>query len=131
VSEWLALYVDIPGVIPDCLSPNDRCERHAKSEAVRMAREVARLSALEGISRKSWVAPLPASGEIAMRWTVFLGKGEKQRDLDNQIARLKAYTDGIFDGLGANDRRVVEVSVRQLRADGDPFVQCAVIALTS
>ena len=129
---FLALYVDrIEAVPTPCLSPNGRCHWKARNRDAQLLREAARLAARDAMARKNWAKPVPQEGDLAMRWTVFWGKGEKRRDLDNLIGGpLKPAQDGIFDALGMNDTRVVQISVDQRRAlDGRGWMQLAVVAL--
>jgi hypothetical protein len=53
---------------------------------------------------------------LAVQWTIVLGKGQRQRDIDNTIAACKPLMDGIFESLGADDRRVTQVGVSWERA---------------
>jgi hypothetical protein len=88
------------------------------------------MAAIDAINRRSWAAPLPQHGPIALRWTVFLGRRERVRDFTNITGALKGAEDGLFDALRTNDARVVEVSVQQLRADdGRGWMQVAVVAI--
>lgn len=128
---YIGLYVqEIPATPGPCTSPNSRCPWQRKAKAVRELREVARLAAHNAIQGRSWAKPLPAEGDLALHWTVFLGRRERVRDWDNIVGALKGAMDGIFDALQTNDRRVVEVRVDQRRAeDGRGWMQVAVIAL--
>lgn len=128
---YLALYVEqIPATPGPCTSPNSRCPWQRKAKAVRELREVSRLAAIDAVNRKSWARPMPESGQLALHWTVFLGRRERVRDWDNIVGSLKGAMDGIFDALQTDDARVVEVRVDQHRAsDGQGYMQCAVIAL--
>ena len=127
----IGLYVErIPVTPGPCTSPNSRCPWQKRARAVKDLRTAARLAAVDAISRRSWVAPLPAEGPIALRWTVFLGRRERVRDFTNITGALKGAEDGIFDALRTNDARVVEVTVQQVRdPDGVGWMQCAVVAL--
>lgn len=133
---FLALYVDRIEATPDKrLSPNGRVHHMQRHEAAAAARHLARYYAADAMSRKNWARPLEGENEIALHWTIFWGKNERGRqeldkDIDNCISMLKAYQDGIFDALGVNDRRVVQVRVDQRRAeDGKGWMQVGVIAL--
>ena len=127
----VGLYVECIPVTPGpCTSPNARCPWQRKARAVRELREAARMAAIDAINRRSWAAPLPQHGPIALRWTVFLGRRERVRDFTNITGALKGAEDGLFDALRTNDARVVEVSVQQLRADdGRGWMQVAVVAI--
>lgn len=127
----VVLYVErIPVTPGPCTSPNSRCAWQRKAKAVRELRHAARLAAVDAINRRSWAAPLPQDGPLAVRWTVFLGRRERVRDFTNITGALKGAEDGLFDALGTNDARVVEVSVNQVRdPDGVGWMQVSVVAL--
>lgn len=127
----VGLYVECIPVTPGpCTSPNARCPWPQRARDVRALREAARLAAVDAISRRAWARPLPRQGPVALRWTVFLGRRERKKDFTNMTGSLKAAEDGIFDALGTDDRRVVEVSVNQLRSDdGRGWMQVAVVAV--
>ncbi len=121
--------VTIPGPIPECLSPNARCDRHVKADAIALARRAAYLWAREALLRAGGASPLPEEGDLAVRWLVEHGGRTKRRDFDNLVGSLKPYLDGIFDALGTNDVRVVAVVARQRPAAGESAVTCEVIAV--
>jgi len=127
----VVLYIDrIPMTPGPCTSPNARCPWQRRAKEVKDLRTAARLATIDAINRKSWVRPLPPDGPLALRWTVFLGRREKIRDFTNMTGQLKGAEDGIFDVLGTNDSRVIEVTVHQLKStDGVGWMQCAVVAV--
>lgn len=128
---YLALYVDnIPATPGPCCSPNSRCPWPKKARDVKELRTIARLAAIDAINRKNWARPLPESGPIALHWTVFLGHRERTKDWDNATGSLKGAIDGIFDALGTDDSRIVEMRVDQRRAESrQGWMQCAVVAI--
>ena len=128
---YVGLYVDRIEATPGpCTSPNARCDWRRKAKQVAELREAARLAAVDARARRNWAKPLPPRGDLALHWTVFWGHREKRKDVTNFIGCAKAAEDGIFEALGMNDARVVEVRVEQHRAEGrQGWMSCCVIAL--
>ena len=102
-------------VQPDAtLSPNSRAHWRKKASVVRETRESARLCTTSALARhtETW----PKEGGVFVQPTILWGKGRKTMDGDNAVAILKAYLDGVADGLGVDDRTFVVDSVTQVRA---------------
>lgn len=113
--DGLLLEVNIPREIARCCWPNTRCHYMAKATDMQAMRTVARYCAADVLA----VAPvnIPPAVPLAVQWTIVLGKGQRQRDIDNTIAACKPLMDGIFESLGADDRRVTQVGVSWERAE--------------
>lgn len=65
---------------------------------------------------------------LRIDWTITLGPRQRRRDIDNVIAALKSYQDGIFDALGWNDKLVTEVGVTWERGESS-WTTCRVTPL--
>ena len=128
---FVGLYVDRIETTPGpCTSPNARCDWRKKARETAELREAARLAAVDARNRKNWAKPLPPKGPLALHWTVFLGYREKRKDATNMIGCLKAAEDGIFDAIGTNDSRVVEVRVDQRRSESRAgWMQVSIVAI--
>lgn len=125
----VALSVEIPTELTSCLRPNSRCHWRRKAREVQTARETARLAAVDAINRGMYARRLPDEGDIGLNITVWHKRRSTLMDADNALASCKSLIDGVFDALGANDKRVTEFAVKQHRAETDPMVGIAVIAL--
>lgn len=81
------------------LSPNARCHWGVKANAVKDARNTARVLTLQALKmrRPHWEA-------VAIHWE-FHPKTANKPDDDNIIASCKAYRDGIADALGIDDAK--------------------------
>lgn len=77
------------------LHPNSRPHRMEKARATKKARGEARMVA-------SQYGPFKAAS--ATMSVTFFPPGNYGYDDDNLMASIKAYRDGIADGLGVNDR---------------------------
>jgi len=71
---------------------------------------------------------LPTEVPLSVQWTIVLGKGKRQRDIDNTIAAGKPLMDGIFDVLEADDKRVTQVGVRWERGT-ESGIKCRIASL--
>lgn len=84
----------------------------ARASAVKKTRSMGRILALEAMQRIGL-----SRGQMRPRfvWLMTNWRGHKV-DYDNRLANIKAFQDGIFDALGANDNEVVAgcSSVRHL-----------------
>ena len=84
----------------------------ARASAVKKTRSMGRILALEAMQRVGL-----SRGQMRPRfvWLVTNWRGHRV-DYDNRLANIKAFQDGIFDALGANDNEVVAgcSSVRHL-----------------
>ena len=108
----MMLSIDLPP-IPKALDVNHgRRNGLARAAAVRRARGVGRIAALDAMLRLGI-----RRGEFRPRfvWLVTGWRGHRV-DYDNRLANVKAYQDGVFDALGVNDNEVVAgcSSVRHL-----------------
>ncbi|MGI9253089.1 MAG: hypothetical protein ACR2J8_05035 [Thermomicrobiales bacterium] len=121
--------VTIPGPILDCLSPNARCDRHLKADAIGLARRAAYLWTREALIAGGGTSPLAAEGDLAVQWLIEHSGRARPRDFDNLVASMKPYLDGIFDGLATDDRRVAAVMVRQRAGAAESRVTCRVSVL--
>lgn len=81
------------------LSPNARVHRMHKAELATYARGLGLLSARNVLVD---AGQPQIAGSLEMR-IVFHPPDGKRRDLDNLLASLKPYLDGIFQALGADD----------------------------
>ena len=91
------LTIRIPGRIDPDLSPNARIHYMARSRAVNAARRAAYFCTLD--------CAIQADDGVSIRYDVKIGmpRNGKKRDDDNAVAMLKAYVDGIADGLHLPD----------------------------
>ena len=84
----------------------------ARASAVKRTRVAGKLLALEAMQQMG-----VSRGQMRPRfvWLMTNWRGHRV-DYDNRLANIKAYQDGIFDALGANDNEVVAgcSSVRHL-----------------
>ena len=89
---------------PDkALSPNAREHWSTKAAAAVAARVIAKIEALNFIDanpKEVVTAPMEVH-----YW--FHPPDNHRRDLDNMLAMMKPYQDGIFDALGMNDADIV------------------------
>lgn len=115
---------------PDaCLSPNARCHRLRKADRARELRAAAKLAAVSEINGGGPAGALPAAGPLWLDLCVLWPKGKRPLDFDNAVASAKPLCDGIFDALGADDRRVAGVALRQgTDPEGRGLVAVAVYA---
>jgi crossover junction endodeoxyribonuclease RusA len=88
------------------LSPNSR-DRWARIKAITPARELARLEAINTINLAPGSWCWAQTGTFSITRT-FYPPNNRWFDMDNLIGCLKAYQDGIFDALGANDHLIRE-----------------------
>ena len=84
---------------PSSLSGHAKGHWRAKAAATKKHREWARLATL------SAAPTVPESGDIRVH--VRFVPPDRRSDRGNFPVRMKAYFDGIADGLGVNDRRFV------------------------
>jgi len=96
---------------PDrALSPNAR-DKWAKIAAVKQARACACRMTIDAGYRSA-----PEGVEL---WLWFYPPTRKRYDLDNLIASMKPYIDGIFDALDVNDHEIIEIhAVREEQTTG-------------
>lgn len=123
----ICLYVTIPLVPGQETSPNWRGSWQGRYRATKALREAACFCSVDALARGSQAVPVPSEGEIGLRWSVFWPKGRHATDDDNLTAMLKPARDGIADALGVDDRRFRTLSVDQFRAEGDGYVQVALV----
>ncbi len=102
------LTVTLPWPAPE-LSPN-KCNRWAKIEAVTAARNVAYLAAFDACVEMPCGVPL----EIVLD---FYPPDRHHFDLDNLIARCKAYLDGIFIACHSDDHAVMRIIASRHQPD--------------
>lgn len=102
------------------LSPNARAHWRVRAEAVRDARENARiLTSLEAPVRFN-------SGNIRIEYE-FHPPDARHYDSDNLHARVKAMQDGICDALGINDERFNPVTIT--RCGKDDGAGCVIVKI--
>ena len=85
------------------LSPNARKHWRAKASLVKEAR-------LEGaliVKNKSLSAGADYQGKLQAT-LLFSPPDNAYRDLDNMVASMKAYIDGVCDALAINDRQITK-----------------------
>lgn len=111
---------------PDkCLSPNARVHWAVKSEAVKYARGVANVLAIQA----GWKNLKLPEGRIHL-WVTFHAPTRRGIDDDNALSCFKSQRDGIADALGIDDKRFIshpfvsEIPVRggqvRVRITGGP-----------
>lgn len=97
------LTVELPPIDRRLDVNNGNWNRMARANAVKKARALASLLTLEammnaGIQR----------GAMKPRFVLVTTNWYRHRvDYDNRLANVKAYQDGVFDALGANDKEVL------------------------
>ena len=106
------------------LSPNSRVHWRTKAGATKSAKNTAWVLAKEAMARAG-VNPGAMSGPIVVS-LMFHPKQNRQRDLDNCQAMMKAALDGIAQALGVNDSMFRPVSM----IGGKMPVACVVVSLT-
>jgi len=126
VTDGVLLEVAIPREISYCCWPNSRCHWRAKAEDTQAMRTVARYCAADVLAMTP--VTVPPAGPLSVQWTIVLGKGKRQRDIDNTIAACKPLMDGIFDVLEADDKRVTQVGVRWERGT-ESGIKCRIASL--
>jgi hypothetical protein len=85
------LFVEIPGRLPP--SQNARQHYMAHAKAMKEARERARDAATDAVAAAEWQPPPRAEVHA---WVIV--PDERKRDIDNAVASLKPYLDGLVDG---------------------------------
>jgi Holliday junction resolvase RusA-like endonuclease len=87
---------------PDAdLSPNSR-KHWNKIKAVTVARNLAYVEA----RNQRGNVPFPSPQRLSVRMD-FYPPDSRHRDLDNMIAMVKSFQDGIFEAIGLNDHMIV------------------------
>lgn len=99
------------------LSPNARLNAGPKARAVKAAREMAWGLALEA---RAHLHPWPEHGPIFVHLSFVPHRGSAP-DIDNAIASMKAFLDGIADAMKVNDRRF-KLSYDMLPGKQEPYV---------
>lgn len=98
----MVLSVNLPPIDRRLDVNHGKANKLVRAGAVRKARSLAALLTLEammnaGVSR----------GQMKPRFVLVVTNWYRHRvDYDNRLANFKAYQDGIFDALGANDKDV-------------------------
>ena len=87
------------------LSPNARVYWRRKSEAVKLARQEAKLKAESAMNELNWRKPPRwKSATVAIHW---YARTRHKTDSDNMLASCKAVFDGLEDaGIVENDRQM-------------------------
>lgn len=100
------------------LSPNARLHFQEKAQRTRAAKETGYLSAGE---TALW---LPEDGDLEMH-LAFCPPDHHRRDVDNTLASLKGYLDGIFLWAETDDSRVKRIVIDwgEVEKDGAVYVQ--------
>ena len=86
------------------LSPNARLNWRVKAQAIRQASSIGMILARDAD------LSLPVTGDLILRLKLY-PPDKKRRDIDNVLASLKAYLDGIFRAAGADDSQVRQVVI--------------------
>lgn len=92
------------------LNPNARLNHWEKTKYIRDARTVGMVAA------KEIDLQLPALGELDLGLFLY-PPDHRQRDVDNVLASLKSYLDGIFQAAGADDSRITKVMIFREKPD--------------
>lgn len=109
----MKLILEFPREPKEC-NPNCTSFYHAKRRAVKHARDVGRLYAEEAM-RRAGITP----GTMQPRYLYLLTRWfGHNTDVDNALASMKAYQDGVFDALQANDREIVCAASAKVRCEG-------------
>lgn len=99
----MILTVKLPPVDRRLDVNHGRANKLARASAVRKARSLAALLTVEAM-----VAAGVKRGQLQPRYVLLVTNWYRNRvDYDNRLANFKAYQDGIFDALGANDKDIV------------------------
>ena len=109
----LVLRAAVPATPATCLRPNARAHYLTRSDAVRALRCAARAAAEDAL-RGDGFAPVPADGPLWIDLTICWETGRKVQDWDGACSSSKAAIDGVFDALGADDKRVRGVAIDQV-----------------
>ena len=117
--------------LPDrCLNPNSGAHKRTKEPYVKLLRDAASMATHQQLlnTQASWNWDGPIHLDIQIWWP----SDRKILDWTNAHASLKAAEDGIFDNLGANDRQVDTIRLRQnkLPKGEDGFLIYTIIAIT-
>lgn len=102
----MKLILELPREGEGCNPNRARCmHRFAQAADAKQARTVGRLYALQEM-RRAGIAHGEFCPRVAVLVTFWRGH---DIDVDNAAACIKAYQDGIFDALGANDREILAI----------------------
>ena len=98
----MMLVVDLPPVPRELDVNNGKRDGRARAGAVKRAREQARVLALRAMQKAG-----VKRGVFHPRFVFLVTFWRGHRvDYDNRLANIKAYQDGVFDVLGADDNEV-------------------------
>lgn len=99
----MTLTIKLPPVDRRLDVNHGRANKLARASAVRKARSLAALLTVEAM-----IAAGVKRGQLKPRYVLLVTNWYRNRvDYDNRLANFKAYQDGIFDALGANDKDIV------------------------
>jgi len=130
----VTLHVEIPATPDRDLSPNGRVHWARKARAVKAARQAAYYATLEAlrVPNATVFAAFVLAKEILLIWSVQWEPRRKTMDMDNLVACLKPFQDGIADALGVDDKRFRILRVTQGRdIDGCGCMLVSLIAKES
>lgn len=97
------LTVELPPIDRRLDVNNGNWNRLARANAVKKARSLASLLTLEAM-----MAAGIQRGKMQPRFVLVTTNWYRHRvDYDNRLANVKAYQDGVFDAVGANDKEVI------------------------
>lgn len=98
----MILSVNLPPIDRRLDVNHGKANKLARASAVKKARSLAALLTVEAM-----VAAGVKRGQLKPRYVLLVTNWYRHRvDYDNRLANFKAYQDGIFDALGANDKEV-------------------------
>ena len=125
------LHVEIPTTPDRDLSPNGRVHWARKARAVKAARQAAYYATLHDAG--GTVDPrLTTATEILLVWSVQWEPRRKTMDMDNLVACLIPFQNGIADAIGVDDKRFRILRVTQGRdIDGCGCMLVSLIAKES
>lgn len=97
------LTVELPPIDRRLDVNNGNWNRLARANAVKKARSLASLLTLEAMMNAG-----VKRGQMQPRFVLVVTNWYRHRvDYDNRLANVKAYQDGVFDAIGANDKEVL------------------------
>lgn len=115
------LMIELPREGEGCNPNRARClHRFAQAADAKHARTVGRLYAQQAMRRKG-VERGAFCPKVAVLVTFWRGH---DIDVDNAAACIKAYQDGIFDALGANDREVLAILSAKVHTEDKAKHRC-------
>lgn len=103
--------IDIELPWPDAsLSPNSRTNWHVKSPVFKTAKEEARIETISQAPSRMSLIGWDSIGYIKVK-IYFYPPDKRARDVDNMLASVKAYIDGVAQALNVNDSKFNPIEI--------------------